>query len=119
MQRFFSGKQEVYLEIAQRYAEYIRIGVLQDGDRLPSVRTAAGELGVNPNTVQKAYAHLESQGLICTLPKKGVFVTYSVAGADSTQQQYKAALEAVRQLQQLGISKALIDKAVEEVFSHD
>ena len=54
----FTGKRDVYLEVAERYEKYIKLGVLRDGDKLPSVRTAAGELGVNPNTVQKAYQHL-------------------------------------------------------------
>ena len=67
MKSGFSGEQDVYLEIAQRYREYIRLGVLRAGERLPSVRTAAGELGVNPNTVARAYAVLESEG--CLIPE--------------------------------------------------
>lgn len=71
----FSGRQEVYVEIAQRFEQYIKAGIYRDGDKLPSVRTSAGELGVNPNTVARAYALLEAQGYILTLPKKGVYVT--------------------------------------------
>ena len=77
MQNIFSGKSDVFVEVAERYENFIRLGILKDGDKLPSVRTAAGELGVNPNTVQKAYTLLEEKGLIRALPKKGAFVTYS------------------------------------------
>ena len=73
----FSGKQDVYLEIAKYYEKHILLGVLRVGDKLPSVRIAAGELGVNPNTVARAYTKLEEMGYIRALPKKGAFVTQS------------------------------------------
>ena len=72
----FSGKQDVYIEVADHYKNHILLGVLAVGEKLPSVRVAAGELGVNPNTEAKAYAHLEKEGYICALPKKGAYVTY-------------------------------------------
>ena len=74
---FRSGKQDVYLAVAERYERYIKSGVLKSGDKLPSVRVAAEELGVNPNTVQKAYTLLESRGFIYSVPKKGAFVCSS------------------------------------------
>ena len=74
MKRIFSGKQDVYIEIAERYKEYIDKGILSGGEKLPSVREAACTLGVNPNTVAKAYARLEEEGYIVTLPKKGAYV---------------------------------------------
>ena len=66
----FSGRQDVYIEIADKYGRYITDGIYKNGDRLPSVRTAAGEMGVNPNTVARAYALLEERGFIRSLPKK-------------------------------------------------
>ena len=61
MKWHFSGKQDVYLEVAERYARYIREGVLRPGEGLPSVRAVAEELGINPHTVSKAYGVLEEQ----------------------------------------------------------
>ena len=49
-----TGKRSVYLEIAEEYKRFIRLGVLSDGDKLPSVRALAVELGINPNTVERA-----------------------------------------------------------------
>ena len=66
-----SGKQDVYLEIASRYKEYISMGLLQEGEKLPSVRMAAGELGVNPNTVAKAAPRIPSSGAP-RLPKMNI-----------------------------------------------
>ena len=71
------GKQDVYLEIVERYKRYIELGIIKNGEKLPSVRSAAGEIGVNPNTVAKAYSVLEADGYVCSLPKKGAFVTYT------------------------------------------
>lgn len=116
MARIFSGKRDVFQEIADRYAGYIKAGVLRDGDRLPSVRVAAGELGVNPNTVQKAYCLLEEQGLICSVPKKGVFVTVN-SGSQAAKD--RAALDAITALKECGVSKNEILTALKEVYGND
>lgn len=68
------GKNSIYEQIRDQILRYIELGVLQSNDKLPSVRQLALELGINPNTVQKAYQELESQGYIYTLPKKGAFI---------------------------------------------
>ena len=117
MPKYFSGKRDVFLEIADRYANYIKLGVLKEGDRLPSVRVAAGELNVNPNTVQKAYSYLEEQGLISTLPKKGVYVTGSVQQESATQNH--SALDAILRLKEAGIQQAEILSAIKEVYGND
>ena len=75
MQWKLSGKQNVYLEIAERYREYIRIGVLPAGEKLPSVRELSVLLDANPNTVQKAFAELDRAGLIVSYPGRGCFVS--------------------------------------------
>lgn len=76
MKMIFSGKKDVYLEVADKYKNYIKLGVLKNGDKLPSVRAAASELGINPNTMAKSYSLLEAEGYIMSIPKKGVYVTY-------------------------------------------
>ena len=119
MARFFSGKKDVYLEIAERYANYIRLGVLRNGDRLPSVRVAAGELGVNPNTVQKAYVHLEAEGMIRALPKKGAFVTYVANSEPQNEEQNHAIRQALSQWKAQGMDKQHLLQLLEEVYSDD
>lgn len=109
----FSGKQDLFLEIAQKYEEYIRLGVWQLGDKLPSVRDAAADLGVNPNTVSRAYAHLEEGGYIKAFPKKGAFVTYAADGKSNGSDDQKSAIYA---LHDAGISKETLMKWIEEVY---
>jgi GntR family transcriptional regulator len=70
---FKSGKP-VYLQLADQIRYAAASGALRPGDALPSIRPLAEELRVNRNTVAKAYAQLEAQGVIETLPGKGCFL---------------------------------------------
>jgi GntR family transcriptional regulator len=75
---FKTGKA-VYLQLVDQVKSAAASGALQAGDALPSIRPLAEELRVNRNTVAKAYAELESQGVIETLPGKGCFVRASAS----------------------------------------
>ena len=70
---FKSGKP-VYLQMVDQIKAAAASGALQPGEALPSIRPLAEELRLNRNTVAKAYAELESQGVIETLPGKGCFL---------------------------------------------
>ena len=116
MQWKLSGKQNVYLEIAERYREYIRLGVLPAGEKLPSVRQAAVELGVNPNTIARAYAHLEEMGAVRSIPKKGIYVVGNGEPEEATEMHAK---ELLRGLRAMGISHDVLLKWTEEVYRQD
>jgi GntR family transcriptional regulator len=103
------------LEIAQKYKEYIELGIIKNGEKLPSVRTAAGELGVIPNTVAKAYAVLEEQGYVCALPKKGAFVTFGEASPQKEDERKKM----VYTLKDSGVDKKTLLTWIEEVYGND
>ncbi len=70
---FKSGKP-VYLQLVDQVKSAVAAGALRAGEPLPSIRPLAEELRVNRNTVAKAYAELEGQGVIETLAGKGCFV---------------------------------------------
>ncbi len=65
----------IYLQLVQVIKEAILKGILQPGDKLPSVRELSVQLTINPNTIQKSYQELERQKVIETLRGKGTFVT--------------------------------------------
>ena len=110
----FSGKQDVYLEIAEQYKKYISLGVIAPGEKLPSVRTAAEEMSVNPNTVARAYSVLEAEGLVESLPKKGIYVLQR--GQTACCKEKKLLME----LRKKGISKETLLTWIEEVYeNHD
>lgn len=116
MRHELSGKQDVYAEIAKKYKEYISLGILKEGDKLPSVREAACMLGVNPNTVAKAWAKLEEEGFVVTLPKKGAFVRVREC---INEQGSPSEIEVIFSLKSKGISKETLLDWIEEVYKND
>ena len=64
-----------YLQIAQQVRQALRMGVLEVGDKLPTVREVVAATAVNPNTVLKAYRDLEREGLVAAAAGRGTFVT--------------------------------------------
>jgi GntR family transcriptional regulator len=70
----FKAGKPVYLQLVDQIRYAAAAGRLRPGEPLPSIRPLAEELRVNRNTIAKAYAELESQGVIETLPGKGCFL---------------------------------------------
>jgi GntR family transcriptional regulator len=69
-----------YLQIVQQVKQAIRLGILQEGDQLPTVKEVVGMVAINPNTVFKAYRELESLGLVEGRTGSGTFVSGRPAG---------------------------------------
>jgi len=70
----YRDARPIYTQIVDNFRSQIASGILQPGDKLPSVRELAGTLSINPNTIQRAYRELEVSGVIQTVPGKGAFV---------------------------------------------
>ena len=70
----YRDSRAIYEQIASHYEKLILRGVLEEDEQLPSVRALASELSTNPNTVQKAYRSLESDGFIYSVKGRGNFV---------------------------------------------
>ncbi len=113
---FLESKRDVYIEIAERYEKFITVGVIKTGEKLPSVRTAASELRVNPNTVQRAYTLLEERGFIRSIPKKGAYVIYS---AKSNNESLYCLTSELLRLKEDGVAREVILSIVEEVYDND
>lgn len=71
-----------YLQLVNQVRQALLLDVLHVGDQLPTIKSVAGSLAINPNTVQKAYRDLERQGLVESSPGVGTFVTQSLAGPE-------------------------------------
>ena len=83
----------IYEQIYRNVVRLAYAGAFEENGQLPSVRLVAQELGINPNTVQKAYALLERDGIIHSLPGKGSFLTDR---QDTVKKQKEEALLRVR-----------------------
>jgi GntR family transcriptional regulator len=103
-----------YLQIVQQVRQALRLGLLQQGDQLPTVKEVVAQLAINPNTVLKAYRELEHEGLASARPGVGTFVTGSLGGPSL------AAHGPLRQALQRWIAKArragLDDESIEALF---
>ena len=103
-----------YLQIVQQVRQAMRLGLLHDGDQLPTVKEVVAQLAINPNTVLKAYRELEHEGLASARPGVGTFITGSLAGESL------AAHGPLRRALQTWIAKArragLDDESIEALF---
>jgi GntR family transcriptional regulator len=68
-----------YLQIVQQVRRALRLGLLREGDQLPTVKDVVARLAINPNTVLKAYRELEHAGLVGARPGVGTFVTKTLS----------------------------------------
>ena len=97
----------IYLQIVEQVRHSIEIGALVEGDQLPAIRTLAEELIVSPNTVVKAYADLEREGLIRLRHGAGAYVGKSNLAKSRLRRFREASAvvkEAVRKLRSMGLS---------------
>ena len=72
----YKDRRPLYEQIVEKLSDLMVRGILEQDSQLPSVRSLATELSMNPNTIQRAYAELERQGYIYSV--KGSFVSFSL-----------------------------------------
>jgi GntR family transcriptional regulator len=105
-----------YLQVVQQVRQALRLGLLREGDQLPTVKDVVARLAINPNTVLKAYRELERDGLVAARPGIGTFVTRSLT--DSSL----AAHEPLRRELAKWLAKArragLDEESIEALFSN-
>ena len=101
----YRDSRPIYTQIADNFRILIQKGILQEGDKLPSVRELAAELSINPNTIQRAYRELEAGGQIASVTGKGSFVCGITRTNQEEQPLWEALEKAASQLLALGISQ--------------
>ena len=114
----YKSRLPIYEQLYKSITRMAALGAIDKGEVLPSVRMLAQELGVNPNTVQKAYQMLEHDGIICSVPGKGSFISES---SSAISQQREIALkkmdEAIKSAADCGIQRIEIIDRVNNLFS--
>ncbi len=111
------GKQPIYEQLYNGIARLISAGELKPDEKLPAVREVAKQFGVNPNTVQKAYAQLEQAGLIHSIPAKGSYVSAADGAADALRAEaLKRTEQELRSAYCAGVSLEQINKLTEEIW---
>jgi len=89
----YSDRRPLYEQITDRFIQLIVKGILPPEEQLPSVRSLAMELSINPNTIQRAYQELEREGFIYSVKGKGSFVC---SDQDYLEEQKRQTLEALK-----------------------
>lgn len=108
----------IYTQLYQEILRLSALGAMVPGEQLPSVRALAQELGVNPNTVQKAYQLLEHDGYICSVPGKGSFLCDMGDEAAKKKREAEQALEhAVRSALENAVNPDEIRALLERILT--
>lgn len=113
----YNDKRPIYEQIVDRFQTLIVNGVLEPDEKLPSVRSLAVELSINPNTIQKAYHELEVSGYIYTVKGRGNFVRSNDSLAKKRRDDLLAELkEKIVTCKEAGVTLKEIRESINEVF---
>ena len=102
----YRDPRPIYEQVKDGFRQLILSGVLKPDEKLPSVRELAGELAINPNTIQRAYRELEQEGCVCSVPGKGSFVSDSTDAAAQRRRELVEQMKKIsEELKHLGVSE--------------
>lgn len=112
------SREPIYEQVIWQICRMIQTGLLAPGDQIPSVRALSEQLGVNPNTLQRAYNELESRGITTGVVGVGRFV--SEKAVEKLQQQNAVFLtdfsQMVERLKSLGIPQQQVNQIIENIY---
>ena len=101
----YRDSRPIYQQIKDGLRKLILTGAIAADEKLPSVRSLATELAINPNTIQRAYAELESEGVIYSVAGKGSFATPHHEAATARKEELMTEIDAlVVELRDLGVT---------------
>ena len=102
----YKDARPIYEQVVDKFQKLILTGALEPNTKMPSVRSLAVELSINPNTIQRAYSELEREGFIYTVKGRGNFVAYDESLLHYRKDViYRKLEEIVREAGEIGISR--------------
>ena len=112
----FQDHLPIYAQLMDTLKRRIITGRYLPGEKLPSVRALASQLAINPNTIQRAYSELESEGYAASVPGKGSFAVRRERAEDDGRRLAltETLRETLRELRTLGMSCAELDAIYRE-----
>lgn len=113
----YKDPRPVYEQIKDGFKKLILAGIMENGEKMPSVRIMAMDLAINPNTIQRAYRELEQEGFIYSVAGKGSFVGDVNELTDKHVVEMLEKLEKlVEEMKQSGVSRDRILEMVDSVY---
>lgn len=111
----YRDARPIYEQVRDGLRHLVVTGAIAEGEKLPSVRSLAASLALNPNTIQRAYAALEEEGYLVSEPGRGAFAARGGGGDDARRQELLRQLDAsVRELCFLGMTVRELEARVME-----
>lgn len=116
----YQNRKPIYEQIVERFQMLIVKGILEADSQMPSVRTLASELSINPNTIQKAYTILEQQGYIYPVKGRGNFVSGNQILKEKKEEVFFQKLrDVIQEGKELGIEKERCIAKTSEFYEED
>lgn len=116
----YTDRRPIYEQIVERFQSLVLCGVLEKDAPLPSVRSLAMELSINPNTIQRAYTELERRGVIYAVKGKGNFVADMGALLSLREREVKEEVQVlVRKAKEAGMTKEVLNRLLEEAWEEE
>lgn len=116
----YQSRVPIYEQIIDRFQMLILKGVLEPGSQMPSVRSLAVKLSINPNTIQKAYTQLEQQGYIYPVKGRGNFISDASFLIQQKKKHYLKTLEqSLLQAKDLGITAEECQTLIQEIYNKE
>lgn len=113
----YSDKRPIYEQVVERFRMLILNGILEADEKLPSVRSLAVELSINPNTIQRAYSELERSGFIYSVKGRGNFVCADRTVVEHEKEKMLLELAAqVKNYKEAGIPFSEVEKCIKDVY---
>lgn len=107
----------IYEQLIMKLSQLVQLGVMKADEQLPSVRSLARDLGVNPNTVQKAYQELERNGIIYSVTGKGSFIASGNHANEMLRGRSITELRAaVENGKRAGLTRLEVDEVADSVY---
>lgn len=109
----YQSRTPIYEQIINEIEKYVSLGILKPKEQILSIREMASTLGINPNTVKKAYSELENRGVIQTFSTKGTFISdnVNVVKNNNISSKIEEIKGIITELEKLGITKdEILDK---------
>ena len=112
----YQSRIPIYEQIVNNIEKYVAVGILREKSQIPSIRELAKNLGINPNTVKRAYDILENKRVIMTISTKGTFISNNTKMVleNKIDKEINLIKDKIRELENMGISKKEIMKRIEK-----
>lgn len=115
----YKDRRPIYEQLTANITELALTGELKPDEQLPSVRQLASQLGINPNTISKAYLELERRGVVYSVSGRGSFINSDLTSAagDRQKELEQRLRECIRDLKRIGAEKDRLLEIIGEEFS--